>query len=99
MHWGGKFLLLILLSTVPTISLSAGTTETAASSAPNGTNESLDSPRHMMRQFLPIVRREDVDASLSYIHFPRGMKSEKRQKTADMLLKLLNTRDRPDTNF
>ena len=96
MRLGGQIVLLILLSVAPAMSLHAGTAETAASSAPNGMNESLDSPRHMMRQFLPILRREDVDASLSYIHFPRGMNSEKRQKTAAMLLKLLNTRGQID---
>ena len=96
MRRGGQFLLLLLLCVTPTMSLSAGPAETSANSAPNGMTESLDSPRHMMRQFLPILRREDVDASLRYIHFPRGMNSEKRQKTAAMLLKLLNTRGQID---
>ncbi len=62
----------------------------------NGQSENVDSPRHMMRQFLPILRRSDIDASLSYIHFPRGMGSERRRKTAATLLQLLNTRGQID---
>jgi len=62
----------------------------------NGQSDHIDSPRHMMRQFLPILRRSDVDASLSYIHFPRGMGSERRRKTAANLMQLLNTRGQID---
>ena len=57
-------------------------------------NEKEDSPRFMFRQFLNVLKREDVEAAMSYVEFPRRWNSERRRNTTRQMIEVLNKRAR-----
>jgi MscS family membrane protein len=57
-------------------------------------NEKEDSPRYMFRQFLNVLKRNDVEAAMSYVEFPRRWNSERRRNTTRQLIDVLNKRAR-----
>ncbi|HET9241234.1 MAG TPA: mechanosensitive ion channel domain-containing protein [Oligoflexus sp.] len=58
------------------------------------TTENIESPRYMFRQFLNIMKREDVPAAVNFIEFPKRWGSDRRQRTAEQLIDVLNKRGR-----
>ncbi len=54
--------------------------------------EDIESPRYMFRQFLNIMKREDVDAAVNFIEFPKRWGSDRRRRTAEQLIEVLNKR-------
>ncbi|HYX33116.1 MAG TPA: mechanosensitive ion channel family protein [Oligoflexus sp.] len=61
-------------------------------SAPSRTEsrENIESPRYMMRQFLNVMKREDVDGAVSYIEFSRRLGSSRRHLLTRQLFEVLN---------
>ncbi|MDQ3231358.1 MAG: hypothetical protein M3Q07_06010, partial [Pseudobdellovibrionaceae bacterium] len=52
--------------------------------------ENIESPRYMMRQFLNVMKREDVDGAVSYIEFSRRLGSSRRHLLTRQLFEVLN---------
>ncbi|MCX6128249.1 MAG: mechanosensitive ion channel family protein, partial [Proteobacteria bacterium] len=93
------FLVLILLSLIGLVEENA---QIYAAPAPNlspvlDNKENKDSPRFMFRQFLEIMKREDLDGAFNLIEFPRHrMSSELKRKLVRQLIEVLNKRGRID---
>src|SRR6478735_9198537 len=58
--------------------------------------ENVDSPRYMVRQFLNVMKREDVEAALTFMEFPRRWNKERRHETTRQLIEVLNKKGHID---
>jgi MscS family membrane protein len=56
--------------------------------------EDIDSPRYMFRQFLNVMKRGDVDAAVSFVEFPKRWGHDRRHRTTEQLIEVLNKRGR-----
>ncbi len=68
----------------------------AASQAKADNKEDIASPRYMFRQFLNVMKRDDLDAAFTYIEFPRRLGRESKRKIARQLIDVLNKKGQID---
>jgi MscS family membrane protein len=57
---------------------------------------SVDSPRAMVRQFLDVIRRDNIDSAFFYTEFPRPMGRERRRTLVRQLVNVLNKKAQID---
>ncbi|WP_176736913.1 mechanosensitive ion channel family protein [Oligoflexus tunisiensis] len=58
--------------------------------------ENVESPRIMFRQFLNVMKREDVEGAFAYMEFPKRWGNERKHRTTRQLFEVLNKRGRVD---
>lgn len=56
----------------------------------------IDSPRFMMRQFLDLMKREDVEAAIPLVEFPRRMNLQRQRNLVRQLMDVLNKKGQID---
>lgn len=79
------------------VSLSRPVIAQAADDQSNGTKvTSIDSPRYMMRQFLDVIKRDELDQAIPYIEFPRRMSLQRQKVMVRQLVEVLNKRGQID---
>ncbi len=92
-------LLLLLLSTcfyasklVPMVQAQSLPESSSASSKEGST----ESPRFMMRQFLDLMKRDDVEGAISFVEFPRRMNQQRQRNLVRQLMDVLNKKGQID---
>jgi len=85
----------LLLGSFSPVAGQAQAAKLFAQDAPKAeSRENIESPRYMFRQFLNVMKREDVDGASSYLEFPKRWGLDRRHRTTKQLFDVLNKKGR-----
>lgn len=99
MRYLQKFFQVLIILSVLTGGGQAQTTRLLAQEAPaakSDSKENVESPRYMLRQFMNVMKREDVEAALTFMEFPKRWNMERKRRTTRELIDVLNKKGRID---